>query len=361
MLNVSYDDIKWVESFNEIYCFTFIKGVGETEALLRLGGLRDTIRPRTQQEASEMYGSYEAGYADVALALDLGAWTVLIEPGGFQGSVVGLLRALSLGTEAVSVLRHDYAEHGFGYAVDGALVTAFEPTWPGGRWGSEPDRLLGKMRTAGLDQELDDEDDFASWPHAPALLLAGLITGELPHPDVLSGRLMSAEIEPWFSAAEPPLGHGLAAPEMIEAVDAAPPHVLRSVAARETMRVASILGVDGTPGLAEAVAAAERGEPVSVSSTSELGRHVHSWLRDSRRAGVSLNAPLDRPNMTDDERTAAHMLGWFAQVLRAALWPEPYAAARAVLYPLTQGPPAFRDPAEESAVLSVLRAGADPT
>ncbi|QKW35757.1 hypothetical protein HUT06_18370 [Actinomadura sp. NAK00032] len=358
MLNVSYDDVKWAESFNEIYCFTFIKGVGETEALLRLGGLQDTFRPRTQQEASEMYDSYEAGYANVAFALDLGGWTVLIEPGGYQGALIELLRALSLGTEAVSVRRHDYADHGFGYAVDGTLVTGFEPTWPGRRWGSEPDRLVGKMRTAGLDPDLDDEEDFVSDPHVPALLLAGLITGVLQHRDTLSGRLMSAEIEPWFSAAEPWLGHGPADPEMIAALAAAPPHVLRSVAARETERLASVLHLDGTPGLAEAVAAAERGETVKVSPTSELGVHVRSWLKRAHQAGRSLNASFDRGNMTDDERTDAYMLGWFAGVLRAALWPEPHAAARAVLHPLTQGPPSLRDPAQQSAILHELRGDA---
>ncbi|MFG2021134.1 DUF6461 domain-containing protein [Actinomadura geliboluensis] len=361
MLNVSYDDIKWAESFNEIYCFTFIKGVEETDALLRLGGLQDTFHHRTLQEASEMYASYEAGYANVAFALDLGAWTILIEPDGYQGSLIELLKALSRGTEAVSVQRHDYADHGFGYAVDGTLVTGFEPTWPGHRWGSEPDRLLGKMRTAGLNPDLDDEDDSVSRAYVPALLLAGLITGVLPHRDAFSGRLLSAEIEPWFSAAEPWLGHGPTDPEMIAALDAAPPHVLRSVAAREAMRLASVLGVDGTPGLAEAVTAAERGEPVEVSPTSELGMRVRSWLTRSRQAARSLNAPFDRSKMSDDERTEVSLLGWFAEALRAALWPEPHAAARAVLRPLTQGPPGLRDPAQESAVLHALRGDASLT
>lgn len=73
---------------------------------------------------------------------------MLIEPDGFHGSVIQVLRALSLGTEAMPVQRHDY---GFGYAINGRLVTGFEPTWPAQRWDSGSDRLLGKMRTAGLD------------------------------------------------------------------------------------------------------------------------------------------------------------------------------------------------------------------
>jgi hypothetical protein len=361
MLSVSYDDVKWAESFNEIYCFALLKGIGEDEALLRLGGLPDTFRPRTFEEASEMYASYDAGYPNFAFALDLGAWTMLVEPDGFQAASIETQRALSTGTELVTVQRHDYADHGFGYAVDGTLVTGFEPTWPGRRWGCDPDRLLGKMRTAGLDPDMDDEDDFVSGAYVPALLLAGLVTGVLPHQDAFSGRILSAQIEPWFSAAEPSLAYGPKDPDMIAALDAAPPHVLRAVASRETMRQASVLGVDGTPGLAEAVAAAERGEEVKVSPTSELGMHVRSWLTRSRQVWGSLNSPSDRWNMSEDEREAASLLGWFAGTLRAALWPKPHAAARAVLRGLTQAPPSLLDPAQEIAVLCALRGDARST
>ncbi|TDD38664.1 hypothetical protein E1287_05125 [Actinomadura sp. KC06] len=374
MLKVTHDGVEWIDGdgggpLGEIFCLTFLKGVDETEALSRLGGLPDTLRPRTLEEAGEAFTSYEAGYAEFAFALNLGDWTVLIEPNGFQGSLEEPLTALSRGTEAVAVQRHDYADHAFRYAVDGTLVTAFEPTWPDHRWGSEPDRLLGQMRAVGLDlaayDEGDDEDDeygdegdYVPSAYVPALLLAGLITGAVPHPDALAGELPCAEIEPWFSAASPRRTHGPTDPAMIAALQAAPPDVLRAVAARETMRLASVLGLDATPGLAEAVAAAERGEPVTVSPGSELGTHVRSWLRRARQAGGSLNDPFARTNLSDDERTAANMLGWFTDALNAALWPDPRAAARAVLRPLTQGPPELRDPAEETAVLHTLRGGA---
>ncbi|MES9536153.1 MULTISPECIES: DUF6461 domain-containing protein [unclassified Actinomadura] len=355
MLKVTDDDLEWAETLGAIFCVTFVRGVDETEALSRLGALPDTLGRRTLEEAREAYDSYEAGYADFAAAISLGSWTVLIEPNGFLGSQTESLAALSRGTEAVSVLRHDYADHGFRYAVDGTLVTGFEPTWPEHRWGSEPDLLLGKMRAAGLDPDAEDDDDLVPGAYLSALLLAGLVTRVLPHPDSLDGGLLTAAIEPWFCAAPPPLTHGPAAPAMLEALDAAPPHLLRAVAARETMRLAAVLDLDGTPGLAEAVAAAERGERVTVSPGSELGTHVRSWVTRSRQAGRSLNDPVARHHMSDAERDAAHLLGWFASALKAALWHEPHAAARAALRPLTQGPPALRDPAQEAAILETLQ------
>ncbi|TDC61905.1 hypothetical protein E1200_27685 [Actinomadura sp. GC306] len=381
MLNVPHDAVDWVaddERLGEIFCLTFVKGVDETEALVRLGGLPDELRPRTLKEVGETSISYDAGYPEFAFALNLGDWTVLIEPNGFQGGLIEPLTALSRGTEAVSVQRHDYADHGFCYAVDGTLITGFEPTWPSRRWGSDPDRLTGLMRAADLppdpkpdldvdvdldlgldldpdlDPDLDTEVESLPRGYVPALLLAGLITGVLPHPDALTGELPSAQIQPWFSAAPPSRTAGPKDPAMVAALEAAPPHLLRAVAAHEAMRLAAVLGLDATPGLAETVAAAERGEPVAVSPGSELGAHVRSWLVRSRQASYSLNDGA-YSRMSDDERTAAFMLGWFASALRAALWPEPHAAARAALHPLTEGPTQLRDSAQEAAVLRILR------
>ncbi|RFS81262.1 hypothetical protein D0T12_33375 [Actinomadura spongiicola] len=388
MLNVTPGDIEWVDGdarLGEIFCLTFVKDVDETEALTRLGALPDTLRPRELDEAAEAFDRFETGYTELAFALNLGAWTMVVEVNGFQGVLTEPLAGLSRGTEVVSVQRHDYADHGFRYAVDGTLVTGFEPTWPQHRWGSDPDRLLGKMRAAGLDPDagdVDDDDDedtdvsadvgaevgadvgydvgYEPAAYVSAFLLAGLVTGAVPHPDALAGRLLSAEIEPWFGAAPPAMSAGPTDPAMIAALDAAPPRLLRAVAAAETMRLATVLGLDATPGLAEAVAAAERGEQVTVSAGSELGGHVRSWLARARQAGRSLNDPLARHKMSDDERTAAHMVFWFADALRAALWSDPHAAARGALHPLTRGPSPLRDPARETAVLHTLRRAQDP-
>lgn len=76
------------------------------------------------------------------------------------------------------------------------------------------------------------------------------------------------------------------------------------------------LNVGGTPGLAAALAAAERGEPVVVTPDSDLGRHVREWSTLARRASWSLN--LEKSRMSDEERSRGFRFGHLTQALAAA-------------------------------------------
>lgn len=287
----------------EIFCLTFVKGLDEGEALRRMGGLPDTVAVRTLADVGQLH-DFDHGYPGVASALPLGSWTVVFEPNGFEGS--HLVAALSRGAEAVSVLRHDYAYHSFDYAVDGQLITGFDPVFPDPRHGADPDRLLPRMLEVGLTE--DDEGNFDD-TIARCLLLAEHITGVLPGFDALTGPLTSAHVEPWFSEG---LKEPAARPGRDEPVDAV----------SEVRRLTGRHGLTDTPGLADALAAAERGEPVVVTPDSPLGLHVRDWLTESRRAGWSLNDPGGRHRMTEAERDRAFELGWLARALGAALRPD---------------------------------------
>ena len=336
----------------EIYCLTFVRGVDETEALLRMGGLEDTISQRRLADVREEMESYDAGYPKFAQALSLGPWTLIIEPNGFHGSGVQLLNAVSRGTEAVSVLRHDYADDNFAYSVEGTLLTEFDPRGAAYRRGAEPDRLLPQIRAAGLDLEEDDRDPLVH-PHVAALRLVGQITGPLP--DIPDGPLPSANIEPWFSAAEPSPSYRPRQEELADALDTAPASLRRTIALREVRRLAELLNVGHLPDMAEALTAAERGGKVDVPADSALGRRIRGWLADARRATASLNNYFARHRMTEDDRDEATRLWWLAKALRGALWSDSPTAAYEALSPLTMGITWADDTSRRAAILQELR------
>jgi hypothetical protein len=308
------DDLAWADGYpgqgptlGEIFCLTFIRGVDGAEALRRLGALPDTVAPRTWADVGNLH-NFDDGYPEMASALPLGTWTVVFEPDGFNGS--HLTATVSRGTEAVSVLRHDYASPTFTYAVDGELITHFDPTSPAYRYGADPDHLLARMREIGFTTTEDEEDvaDFDGHT-GRSLRLIEQLTGVLPTFAALTGPLTSAHIESWFSEApREPAGR--------------PGHDGPVDAVTEVRRLAGLHGLTDTPGLADTLAAAERGEQVTVAPDSPLGHHVRTWLTESRRASWSLNDHA-RHRMTETERRRAFDLGWLTRALGAALQPNP--------------------------------------
>jgi hypothetical protein len=170
-----------------MFCLTFVKGLDESEALLRMGGKPDTVRDRTAEEL-------ESPQAGLAAALRLGAWTVVIEPRGSHGAEDAVLRAVSRGTAAVSVLRHDDAAPHFGYAVDGTMIAAFDPGYPAEEviWGSDPGQLSQLLQVVGLWPAADE-----AWTEAEprAIMLAQRIAGVTVPPEPLAAPRLSAQIE----------------------------------------------------------------------------------------------------------------------------------------------------------------------
>jgi len=208
---IDVERLAWADAYpgqgptlGEIFCLTFVKGVDTTEALRRMGGLFDTVAVRALPEIGDQH-TFDNGYPELASAVELDGWTVLLEPGGFEGS--HLVEALSQGTEAVSVLRHDYASPTFEHAVDGTLVVRFDPTFPAYRYGSDPDRLVPLMREVGFVTEDDEDDDGGQYDNAisRSLMLTERLTAVLPTFDMLTGPLASAHFEPWFSRSRKPL------------------------------------------------------------------------------------------------------------------------------------------------------------
>lgn len=295
-------DLSWADAYagpqpflGEIFALAFVRGVEPLDALRLIGGLPDTLAQRTPEQIGQLH-TYEHGYPEVVSALALGEWTMLLQPTGFW--LVHLVDALSRGTEALAVLRHDYASPSFDHAMDGTVVTAFNLNYPDQRHGTDPDRLLPLMRQAGFDPD-DDEGQYEQ-AISRALRLAELITGVLPTFDQLSAPLPSMHFDHWFSRTRP----------------SGAENKQTSLALAE--EIVAELDLADTPGLAAALAAARRDEPVVVTPDSELGRHVREWSTLSRRASWSLNDPWAKHGMKDEERRRGYRFGYLTQALTAA-------------------------------------------
>ncbi|GII05250.1 DUF6461 domain-containing protein [Planobispora takensis] len=170
-MEIMYADVDWLahgDALLGVWCLTFVRGLDEVEALQRVGIEEGSVRPLTHGELMDEWQFPPT--PNKVLAGRLGGWTVLIEVCAW--AALDAFQALSAGTEAVSVRRHDHATDSFAYAVDGELATAFDPLLPGWRWGSDPDRLMDPMREVGFDPAYepsleDDEGEFAGHGRRP--------------------------------------------------------------------------------------------------------------------------------------------------------------------------------------------------
>ncbi|WP_061293766.1 DUF6461 domain-containing protein [Herbidospora cretacea] len=174
-----------------IYTLTFVHGLTENEVLRRFGVAPQDVRPFTEEDVYENLEQTN-GLGDVVLVAGLGEWAVAVELRGWQGTDPDLLRALSRdGGQAIAVGRHDYAHDQFSYAVDGRLVTSFDPAFPHQRQGTDPDRLNRHLRDLGIDPSAGDQIENAL---PAALALASRISGVVLHPARLREPLPGGRI-----------------------------------------------------------------------------------------------------------------------------------------------------------------------
>jgi hypothetical protein len=189
-------DYAWLEDhwLREAFCITLVRGLDEREVLRRLGGEHSQPRLLTVGEAGRLSGSFQAGYPQIVLVARTDGWAVAVEDNGWEGSRPEVLRALSAGTQAVSVYRNVNALGYFSDAVDGEVLVRFELLFPQRRWGSRPDLLLPQMRAVGLDP--DWQEPLYGEVDPAALALAERVTGVHLDPRMLEGPLPAAEITP---------------------------------------------------------------------------------------------------------------------------------------------------------------------
>ncbi|GAA0550627.1 DUF6461 domain-containing protein [Actinomadura livida] len=199
------ENARWL---GEIFCVSFFRGLSPVEVLDRFGpeGTTGIGREMTIHDLGEVVGDFVrktqggsgGGYVGVR---QVDGWSMAIELLGWYAVRPDYLTRLSRGCEMVAVSRHAYADDSFVYAVDGELITGFDPHLPGSRWGSEPDRINPDLHKLGLPTEiLHDEAWEKSWHRLydqrilRAFALAAEITGVVFTSSLLDGPLLVGPI-----------------------------------------------------------------------------------------------------------------------------------------------------------------------
>ncbi|ASO20290.1 hypothetical protein FHR81_000025 [Actinoalloteichus hoggarensis] len=291
------------------FCFSFVRETLPEDALCLLGGVEDDVVVATPERGLEMTRSFDQGYPEVARAVRLGSWTVLMEIDGFQGTRREVLRSLSTGGEAVSVFR-DAGETGqFTHAVDGTVRTCFDQLAPERRWGAEPDALLDSMISAGLRgaEAVHGKPADAPSPHdesgagalavdpdSAALTLVELMTGvRLREADTI-GHLLTVPFHALLPDARPALRLAALEPHAPEAA-ARLAAKSRPTSRRELLDLVRGLaegaGVADSEAVRAALAEAEAGHEVPLDRGSPVYEQVMAWQVDRQRAHRSKGLP----------------------------------------------------------------------
>ncbi|MFI0447373.1 DUF6461 domain-containing protein [Actinomadura sp. 6N118] len=208
---------RWLEAsgnrLGQIFCVSFFHRLGPGEVLRRFGAEESSGRLMTFGELNEAAGEFiedtgaEFGGGHIGV-LQAGDWSVALELHGWRAVLSKPLARLSQQCEVVAVGRHDYAEHGFIYAVDGQIVTGFTPHRPDFRWGSDPDRLNEFMNEVELSLDAAAGQHIHTSSIAWALALAAEITGVVLTPDTFDEPMLVGFIGPYAPSVDDRQGSG---------------------------------------------------------------------------------------------------------------------------------------------------------
>jgi hypothetical protein len=208
-VTASVDDYVW---FSEDYplglnfCATLVRALTPDEVIAALGGTEavDITGAHRLDGAAEQVGypdpiDDDGGFLadldtglDFIAASDLGDWTLIVEPNGFQCSTEETARLLSSNGELVSFYFNENTDPVLRWARSGVTLVTFDPSGGAGwREGSESDRLLPALESFGFDlsTEVIDPAD-PRWHYdekwqARTLALMEHLTGVQISPDLL--------------------------------------------------------------------------------------------------------------------------------------------------------------------------------
>ncbi|MET8077547.1 DUF6461 domain-containing protein [Streptomyces sp. NPDC005303] len=161
------DGLRWVaEAYPFGYGLVFCEGLTPEEVLRRLGAPRESVLPLTRHEAQEIevrnsmdepFGPDHLEDLDVEAAEELGflrrtvdavvrageidGWAFAIQASTSYVSAVNYLPALSSGSRVLAASCDVNAAQRVEYAVDGRVLSSFDPGIPGYDDGADPSAL----------------------------------------------------------------------------------------------------------------------------------------------------------------------------------------------------------------------------
>ncbi|MFF5248130.1 DUF6461 domain-containing protein [Streptosporangium sp. NPDC000095] len=195
-----YAGFRWLDGLwaGDIYCASFVRDLSPREALTRFGTDASTIEEVTYEKVCERaVAGWEAspralpGYLG---AVEVGSWTLIVEPFGWGAAGPDVRARVSRGTEIVVITRHEYSTQEFIHEIDGETITYFDLIAPERRWGSDPNRWVDAMREVGLDPDQDDSmGPHPDFGFANVFALASKITKIHLSEDVLGKPFLGAE------------------------------------------------------------------------------------------------------------------------------------------------------------------------
>ncbi|MFI6985179.1 DUF6461 domain-containing protein [Embleya sp. NPDC050154] len=200
----AWDGIAWLREAREFgsdYCVTFARGLEPLELLTRMGCDPARASPMGLIDATETY--FDTGVETIRAGTSHG-WACAVETTGNRGFQKGVLAAVSAGTEAVLVYGDCNPVAYLIHAENGEIVCGFEEDAPEDRIGTNPDRLLPHMITAGLLAPDGTRPDDDAPTRGCELRMAETVFGlDLPHDDVVHGPLLAAGLREGLSAPLP--------------------------------------------------------------------------------------------------------------------------------------------------------------
>jgi hypothetical protein len=186
------NDLRWLpDLFETGYCVTLARSVASAELLTRMGADAESATKMTLEQAAHFQADLPWGKSVARVGVYQG-WGYAVEDTGRHGANESTLSHISMGTQALALLRTADVTNRFTYAEDGRIICSFDPSTPRTRRGSDPDRLLAWMERLGL---MSESTGSTVGPDEAMLTLAQDAFGAIvPRTPVESGRLLSAVV-----------------------------------------------------------------------------------------------------------------------------------------------------------------------